>query len=79
MQNFEQIGRELQRRGKAEQIRQLAESEDGAKLARLVDANAVEQAARSGDGEALKAILSSVLNTREGRRLAEDVRKMMED
>ncbi|MDD6090313.1 MAG: hypothetical protein SO014_05865 [Candidatus Limivicinus sp.] len=79
MQNFEQIGRELQRRGKTEQIRQLAESEDGAKLARLVDANAVEQAARSGDGEALKAILSSVLNTREGRRLAEDVRKMMED
>ena len=77
MQNFEQIGRELQRRGKTEQIRQLAESEDGAKLARLVDANAVEQAARSGDGEALKAILSSVLNTREGRRLAEDVRKMM--
>ena len=79
MQNFEQIGRELQRRGKTEQIRQLAESEDGAKLARLVDANAVEQAARSGDGEALKAILSSVLNTREVRRLAEDVRKMMED
>ena len=79
MQNFEQIGRELQRRGKTEQIRQLAESEDGAKLARLVDANAVEQAARSGGGEALKAILSSVLNTREGRRLAEDVRKMMED
>ena len=79
MQKFEQIGRELQRRGKTEQIRQLAESEDGAKLARLVDANAVEQAARSGDGEALKAILSSVLNTREGRRLAEDVRKMMED
>ena len=79
MQNFEQIGRELQRRGKTEQIRQLAESEDGAKLARLVDSNAVEQAARSGDGEALKAILSSVLNTREGRRLAEDVRKMMED
>ena len=78
MQNFEQIGRELQRRGKTEQIRQLAESEDGANLARLVDANAVEQAARSGDGEALKAILNSVLNTREGRRLAEDVRKMME-
>ena len=43
MQNFEQLGRELERRGKTEQIKQLAESEDGAKLAKLIDANAVEQ------------------------------------
>ena len=34
MQNFEQLGRELERRGKTEQIKQLAESEDGAKLAK---------------------------------------------
>ena len=54
MQNFEQLGRELERRGKTEQIKQLAESEDGVKLAKLIDANAVEQAAKSGDGEAFR-------------------------
>ena len=79
MQNFEQLGRELERLGKTEQIKQLAESEDGAKLAKLIDANAVEQAAKSGDGEALRSLLSSMLNTQEGKRLAESVRRMMEN
>ena len=79
MQNFEQLGRELERRGKTEQIKQLAESEDGAKLAKLIDANAVEQDAKSGDGEALRSLLSSMLSTQEGKRLAESVRRMMEN
>lgn len=79
MQNFEQLGRELERRGKTEQIKQLAESEDGEKLAKLIDANAVEQAAKSGDGEALRSLLSSMLSTQEGKRLAESVRRMMEN
>ena len=70
MQNFEQLGRELERRGKTEQIKQLAESEDGAKLAKLIDANA---------GEALRSLLSSMLSTQEGKRLAESVRRMMEN
>ena len=70
MQNFEQLGRELERRGKTEQIKQLAE---------LIDANAVEQAAKSGDGEALRSLLSSMLSTQEGKRLAESVRRMMEN
>ena len=77
MQNFEQLGRELERRGKTEQIKQLAESEDGVKLAKLIDANAVEQAAKSG--EALRSLLSSMLSTQEGKRLAESVRRMMEN
>lgn len=79
MQNFEQLGRELERRGKADKIRSLAESGDGQRLSRMIDAKAVEQAARSGDGAALHEILSRVLGTEEGRRLAENVRKMMED
>ena len=79
MQNFEQLGRELERRGKTEQIKQLAESEDGVKLAKLIDANAVEQAAKSGDGEALSSLLGSLLSTQEGKRLAESVRRMMEN
>ena len=70
MQNFEQLGRELERRGKTEQIKQLAES---------IDANAVEQAAKSGDGEALRSLLGSLLSTQEGKRLAESVRRMMDN
>ena len=60
-------------------IRDDAESEDGAKLAKLIVANAVEQAAKSGDGEALRSLLSSMLSTQEGKRLAESVRRMMEN
>ena len=79
MQNFEQIGKELERRGKTEDIKRLAQSEDGQKLAGMIDGQRLEQAAKAGDAEALKALLSSVLQTREGQRLAENVRKMMQD
>ena len=79
MQNFEQIGRELERRGKTDEIRKLAESGDGQKLSRMIDQQAIERAAKSGDSAALHNILSQVLGTEEGRRLAENVRKMMQD
>ncbi len=78
MQNFEQLGKELERRGKAEDIKRLAQSEDSMRLAGMIDAGKIEQAAKSGDTEALRSLLSSVLQTREGQRLAENVRKMME-
>jgi len=78
MQNFEQLGKELERRGKAEDIKRLAQSEDSGEPAGMIDAGRIEQAAKSGDTEALRALLSSVLQTQEGRRLAENVRKMME-
>jgi len=78
MQNFEQLGKELERRGKAEDIKRLAESEDGIRLAGMINPQQIEQAAKAGDSEALKALLSSVLQTQEGKRLAESVRKMMQ-
>lgn len=79
MQNFEELGRELQRRGKTEDIKNIAESEDGQKLSRMIDAKAVEAAAKSGDSQALRSILGSVMSTEEGKRLAESVRKLMQD
>ena len=79
MQNFEQIGRELERLGKADQLRKLADSPDSAKLAGMIDADAIGRAARSGDADALKKLLGSVLRTKEGMRLAENIRKMMDD
>ena len=78
MQNFEHLGKELERRGKADDIKRLAESEDGIKLAGMIDSQQIQKAAKAGDTEALKALLSSVLQTQEGKRLAENVRKMMQ-
>ena len=78
MSNIEEINRELERQGKAEKLRALAASAEGQKVGRMVDAEKLSQAARSGDTSALKEMLSRVLNTAEGRALAENVRKMME-
>lgn len=79
MQSFEDIGRELERRGKTNTLKSLAQSPDGQKLGRMLEPGAVEKAARSGDMNALKNMLSQVLSTDEGKRLAESVRKMMQD
>ena len=76
--DFEKLGRELQRQGKTEKLKSLAESEEGRAIGRMVDAEAVQKAAKSGDAEALKSILSQVLSTSEGRRLAESLKKAME-
>lgn len=78
MRSIEEIGRELERQGKTAGIKRIAESADGMKVGSMLDAKAVESAARSGDGDALKRMLEQVLSTAEGRRLAEDVRRMME-
>lgn len=79
MKSFEELGRELERRGKTEDIKRIAESEDGQRLGRMVDASDVERAARAGDSAALQEMLRRVLGTDEGRRLAENVRRMMKD
>ncbi len=79
MQNFENIGRELERRGKTDGIRKIAESADGQSLSRMIDASAVEQAAKNGDTEALKNMVTKVLSTDEGKRLAESLRRLMQD
>lgn len=79
MKNFENLGRELERRGKTDEIKRIAESEDGQRLGRMVNSAELERAARSGDSAALRELLQRVLSTDEGRRLAENVRKMMQE
>lgn len=79
MQNFENIGRELQKQGKTDKLRSLAESADGQRLLGIIDTSAVEKAAKSGDSAALRDIMSRVLSTAEGQRLAESVRQLMQD
>lgn len=78
MRDLEELERRLRRGDRDGGLRALAESEDGKKLGAMLDGRAVEQAARSGDGEALRRMLSSVLATQEGRRLAKQVQELME-
>ena len=74
---FEKIGKELQRQGKTEKLKSLADSEEGRAVSRMVDADAIGKAAKSGDAAALKAILSQVLSTSEGQKLAESIKNAM--
>ncbi len=76
--DFERIGRELERQGKAEKLKNIADSEEGKAISRMIDTEAVQKAAKSGDAAALKTILSQVLATSEGQRLAENLKKAME-
>ena len=78
MQNLEQLGQELQRRGKGEDLRRLADSPEGKRLGQMLDAGAVEKAVKGGDSAALQQILRGVLGTPEGKRLAEQLRKAMQ-
>ena len=78
MQDLEQLRRELERQGKAEKLKALADSAEGQKIGKMVDAEKLSEAARTGDTAALRELLSRVLGTAEGRALAENVRKMME-
>ena len=79
MNGFEEMEKKLEKTGKMNRLKAIAESNDGKALADALDAKKVEQAARSGDTAALKAILSQVLSTYEGKRLAEKVKDAMQD
>lgn len=78
MQDLEKLRRELERSGRTEQLKTLAQSEEGRRLRSMVDAEAVAGALRNGDGAALQQQLSALLSTGEGQRLAERLKKLME-
>lgn len=78
MKDLERLGEELNRSGKGEKLKSLADSAEGRAISRMVDQSRVEQAAKSGDTAALRDILSQVLSTDEGKRLAEKLKKAME-
>lgn len=78
MNELEKLGRELEKSGKRDELKRLADSDDGRAVSRLVDADKVGKAAKSGDMAALQDILRGVLSTDEGRRLAESLQKAMQ-
>ena len=78
MKDLDKLGNELKKSGKSEALMKLAESPDGKAVGRLVDAESVRKAAKSGDMAALQDILRGVLSTDEGKRLDEGLRKAMQ-
>lgn len=79
MDEFTKLSEKLQNGPLADSLRRLASSPEGEQLARGLDSSAVEDAARRGDMEALKKILSAVLSTGEGQSLARAVKKAMHE
>ncbi len=78
MQDLEALGRELQRRGKTGELKKLADSADGKRLEQMLDGEAIRQAAQSGDQRAIRQVLGNILATEEGKRLAQQLKKLME-
>ena len=78
MRDLEDIGKMLQKSGKAPELRSIAESPEGKRLSGMLDANAVEKAAKSGDMEALRGILQQVMSTDDGKAIARKLGSMME-
>ena len=76
MQTLEELGRELERGGRAEELRKLAASDEGKRLGAMLDRQAAERALKSGDAAALRRMLEGLLATEEGRSLAEKLRRL---
>ena len=77
MRDWDALGKELQRSGKGEALKKLADSKDAQALGGMLDAEVLRRAAKSGDSEAIKKLLGSVLATGEGQRLARELQKLM--
>lgn len=77
MGKLEELQRQLERQGKTGALASLAGSEDGKRLERQLD-SALLQRAQQGDGDALRQLLTQVLKSGEGQRLAAQVRQLME-
>lgn len=74
---MEKLAKELEGGEKGAALRRLGSSVDGKALENAVDGAALEKAFRRGDAASLKRMLGELLSTPEGRRLADDVGKIM--
>lgn len=79
MKDLDALKEQLARDGRLQRLQEIADSTDGQKLAGALDAQKIEQAARAGDTETLRQILTQVLSTDTGQRLAGKVKDAMQD
>ncbi len=76
--DFAEMTERLMAENRSDSLKQLTESEAGARLAARFDGAAVEAAAKRGDTAELTRLLGTILSTAEGRQFAEQVRKTMD-
>ena len=76
MKDLDALKQELARDGRLQRLQAIADSTDGQRFADALDAQKIEQAARTGDTELLRQILTQVLSTDAGqlRRMLSAVR-----
>lgn len=79
MKDMKQVARDLEQSGKGGAIRALADSPEGRRLGSMLDAQAAEQAVKTGDTAALQQMLARVLATDEGRSLTDKLQKLMQE
>ena len=79
MKDLDALKQELTRDGRLQRLQAIADSADGQRLADALDAQRIELAARTGDTETLRQILTQVLSTDAGQRLAGKVKDAMQD
>lgn len=77
MADLESLEREIKSSPAAETLKAAAASPEGQRVLKNLDTAAVEKAAKTGDMQALKDILSGVLSTPEGQALAGKIRKSL--
>ena len=58
MKDLDALKNQLARDGRLQRLQEIADSTDGQKLAGALDAQKIEQAARAGDTETLRQILT---------------------
>lgn len=75
--DIEKITSELERIGKADKLRKLADSEDCRALGAKLNADELAKAVASGDSNAIGGILRQVLSTEEGKRMAQKINEAM--
>ena len=75
--DIESMARKLMEGENGEQLKKLASTAENAQRAAGLDISAAEDAVRRGDSAQMKAILSNVLATPEGRALAAKLREAM--
>ena len=79
MKDLDALKNQLARDGRLKRLQAIADSTDGQRFADALDAQKIEQAARTGDTELLRQILTQVLSTDTGQRLAGKVKDAMQD
>ena len=79
MKDLDALKQELARDGRLQRLQAIADSTDGQQFADALDAQKIEQAARTGDTAKPRQILTQELSTDAGQRRDGTVKDAMQD